>query len=133
MSDQRSASRPPATPTMLHPSPITGSGAGPSCQWTPSSAVVSYRCGVRTSRRSARPSIWAPTGALSYVARGEAGRVSQLTNEAGVRAVKEVELFVPSVDEADANVDLQESMLDAGLSLPGPRRTLDGHGLSGNV
>ena len=24
-------------------------------------------------------------------------------------------------------------MLDAGLSLPGPRRTLDGHGLSGNV
>ena len=48
-------------------------------------------------------------------------------------AVKEIELFVPTVDEADANVELQESMLDAGVNLPRPRRTVDGHGLFGNV
>ena len=40
---------------------------------------------------------------------------------------------MPTVDEADANVELQESMLDAGVNLPRPRRTIDGHGLFGNV
>ena len=40
---------------------------------------------------------------------------------------------MPTVDEADANVGLQESMLDAGVNLPRPRRTVDGHGLFGNV
>ena len=40
---------------------------------------------------------------------------------------------MPAVDEADANVELQESMLDAGVNLPRPRRTVDGHGLYGNV
>jgi Ser/Thr protein kinase RdoA (MazF antagonist) len=50
-----------------------------------------------------------------------------------VWAVKEIELFLPTVDEADANVALQESMLDAGVNLPRPRRTVDGHGLFGNV
>ena len=74
-----------------------------------------------------------PTEPLSYVARGELGRVSRLATTAGVWAVKEIELFVPTVDEADANVELQESMLDAGVNLPRPRRTLDGHGLFGNV
>ena len=75
----------------------------------------------------------APTAGPSYVARGELGRVSQLTTEAGVWAVKEIELFVPTVEEADANVELQEAMLDAGLSLPRPQRTTGGHGLFGNV
>ena len=51
----------------------------------------------------------------------------------GVWAVKEIELFVPTVDVADANVELQESMLDAGVNLPRPRRTVDGHGLFGSV
>jgi len=40
---------------------------------------------------------------------------------------------VPTVDEADANVELQELMIDAGLRLPCPRRTVDGHGVFGNV
>jgi Ser/Thr protein kinase RdoA (MazF antagonist) len=74
-----------------------------------------------------------PTRPLSYVARGELGRVSRLTTAAGVWAVKEIELFVPTIEEADANVALQESMLDAGVELPRPRRTVDGHGLFSNV
>ena len=74
-----------------------------------------------------------PVGPLSYVARGELGRVSRLATTAGVWAVKEIDLFVPTVDEADANVELQESMLAAGINLPRPRRTVDGHGLFGNV
>jgi Ser/Thr protein kinase RdoA (MazF antagonist) len=74
-----------------------------------------------------------PTGSPTYVARGELGRVSRLTTDEGVWAVKEIELFVPTVDEADANVTLQESMLDAGVSLPRPRRTVEGHALFGNV
>jgi hypothetical protein len=73
------------------------------------------------------------TGPLAYVARGEVGRVGRLPTTAGVWAIKEIELFVPTVDDADANVELQESMLDAGVNLPRPRRTLDGHGLFGNV
>jgi len=75
----------------------------------------------------------APAGAPSYVARGELGRVSRLVTADGVWAVKEIELFVPTVDEADANVELQESMLDAGVHLPRPRRTVDSHGLLENV
>jgi Ser/Thr protein kinase RdoA (MazF antagonist) len=75
----------------------------------------------------------APTGPPSYVARGELGRVSRLVTEDGQWAVKEIELFVPTVDEADANVELQESMLDAGVHLPRPRRTVDGHGLFENA
>jgi hypothetical protein len=74
-----------------------------------------------------------PTGPLTYVARGELGRVCRLTTTSGVWAVKEIELFVPTVDEADANVELQESMLNAGVNLPRPRRTADGHALMGNV
>jgi len=74
-----------------------------------------------------------PAGPPSYVARGELGRVSRLATETAVWAVKEIELFVPTVDEADANVELQESMLDAGINLPRPRSTVDGHGLFGNV
>jgi Ser/Thr protein kinase RdoA (MazF antagonist) len=70
-----------------------------------------------------------PTGPLSYVARGELGRVSRLVTIDGVWAVKEIELFVPTGEEADANVELQESMLAAGVHLPRPRRTVDGHGL----
>src|SRR6478736_1824614 len=72
-------------------------------------------------------------GPLSYVARGELGRVSRLATSAGVWAIKEIDLFVPTVDEADANVELQELMIDAGLRLPCPRRTVDGHGVFGNV
>ena len=75
----------------------------------------------------------APTGPPAYVARGELGRVSRLATTDGWWAVKEIELFVPTVDEADANVELQESMLDAAVNLPRPRRTVDGHGLFGNV
>jgi len=74
-----------------------------------------------------------PTGPPSYVARGELRRVSRLATTAGMWAIKEIELFVPAVDEADANIELQESMLDAGVNLPRPRRTVDGHGLLGNV
>jgi len=74
-----------------------------------------------------------PTGPLSYVARGELGRVWRLATTSGVWAVKEIELFVPTVGEADANVELQEWMLNAGVSLPRPRRTVDGHALFGNV
>ncbi len=74
-----------------------------------------------------------PTGPLAYVARGELGRVSRLTTGSGVWAVKEIELFAPTADEADANVELQESMLDAGVNLPRPRRTVDGHALVENV
>ena len=33
-------------------------------------------------------------------------------HDVGVWAVKEIELFVPTIDEADANADLQESMLE---------------------
>jgi Ser/Thr protein kinase RdoA (MazF antagonist) len=75
----------------------------------------------------------APAGPLSYVGRGELGRVSRLVTADGSWAVKEIELFVPTVDEADANVELQESMLAAGVHLPRPRRTVDGHGLVENV
>jgi Ser/Thr protein kinase RdoA (MazF antagonist) len=75
----------------------------------------------------------APTGPPSFVARGELGRVSRLVTAAGVWAVKEIELFVPTMDEADANVELQESMLDGGVNLPRPRRTVDGHGLYRNM
>ena len=74
-----------------------------------------------------------PMAAPSYVARGELGRVSRLTTAAGVWAVKEIELFVPTIEEADANVELQESMLEAGVNLPRPRRTVDGHALFDNV
>lgn len=74
-----------------------------------------------------------PSGPPSYVARGELGRVSRLATTSGDWAVKEIELFVPTVAEADANVALQESMLEAGVNLPRPRRTHDGHGLFGNV
>ena len=74
-----------------------------------------------------------PTGALSYVARGELGRVSRLRTRTGTWAVKELELFLPTPDEADMNVDLQESMLAAGVSLPRPRRTTDGRALFGNI
>ena len=74
-----------------------------------------------------------PTGPLTYVARGELGRVSRLVTTDGSWAVKEIERFVPTVGEADANVELQESMLDAGIHLPRPRRTVDGHGLFENV
>jgi Ser/Thr protein kinase RdoA (MazF antagonist) len=74
-----------------------------------------------------------PTAALSYVARGELGRVSRLATTAGMWAIKEVELFVPTVEEADANVSLQESMLAAGVDLPRPRRTVEGHGIFGNI
>ncbi len=73
------------------------------------------------------------TSPLTPVARGEVGRVSRLATTTGAWAVKEVELFLPTLDEVDANVELQESMLAAGISLPRPRRTLDGHGLFGNV
>ena len=48
-----------------------------------------------------------PVEPLSYVARGELGRVSRLVTADGLWAVKEIELFVPTVDEADANVELQ--------------------------
>jgi hypothetical protein len=75
----------------------------------------------------------APTAPPSYVARGEIGRVSRLATVTGVWAIKEIEQFVPSVEAADANVDLQESMLAAGVHLPRPRRTVDGHGRHGNV
>jgi Ser/Thr protein kinase RdoA (MazF antagonist) len=75
----------------------------------------------------------APTAAPAYVARGELGRVSRLQTHTGVWAVKEVELFVPTVEEADANAALQESMLAAGVDLPRPRRTVDGHGIFENV
>lgn len=75
----------------------------------------------------------APTGPPSYVARGELGRVSRLVTARGVWALKEIELFQPTVEEADANVELQESMLDVGVVLPRPRRTVDGHGVFGNV
>ncbi len=75
----------------------------------------------------------APTGPLSYVARGELGRVSRLPTTVGVWALKEIELFLPTVEEADANVELQERMLDVGVNLPRPCRTVDGHGLFGNV
>jgi Ser/Thr protein kinase RdoA (MazF antagonist) len=75
----------------------------------------------------------APAGRLSYVARGELGRVSRLVTTGGCWAVKEIELFVPAIDDADANVELQESMLAAGVHLPRPRRTVDGHGLFENV
>jgi Ser/Thr protein kinase RdoA (MazF antagonist) len=75
----------------------------------------------------------APEGPASYVARGELGRVSRLATTMGVWAVKEIELFAPTVEEADVNVELQEAMLDAGVNLPRPRRTVDGHGLFGNV
>jgi hypothetical protein len=74
-----------------------------------------------------------PTGPLSYMARGELGRVSRLPTTAGHWAVKEIELFLPTPEEADANLQLQESMLDAGVHLPRPRRTLDGHALFQNV
>lgn len=75
-----------------------------------------------------------PTAPRAYVARGELGRVSRLATTAGVWAIKEIDLFVPTVEEADANVDLQELMLDAGaVKLPRPRRTTEGHGLLGNV
>ena len=75
----------------------------------------------------------APTGPPSYVARGELGRVSRLATATGEWALKEIELFVPTVAEADANVELQETMLAVGVNLPRPRRTVDGHGLYGNV
>jgi Phosphotransferase enzyme family len=74
-----------------------------------------------------------PIGLPSYIARGELGRVSRLVATSGVWAVKEIDLFVPTVAEADANVEFQESMLAAGVTLPRPRRTVDGHGLYGNV
>jgi Ser/Thr protein kinase RdoA (MazF antagonist) len=73
------------------------------------------------------------TAPPAYIARGELGRVSRLATTTGRWAVKEVELFVPSVAEADANVVVQESMLDAGVQLPRPRRTVDGHALHDNV
>ena len=73
------------------------------------------------------------TAPPTYVARGELGRVSRLATTEGTWAVKEIELFVPTDAEADANVDLQESMLDAGVHLPRPRRTVDGHALLGNI
>jgi Ser/Thr protein kinase RdoA (MazF antagonist) len=75
----------------------------------------------------------APTGPMSYAARGELGRVSRVVTTTGEWAVKEIDSFLPSVDEADANVELQESMLASGVNLPRPRRTVDGHGLYGNV
>src|SRR5215210_9135814 len=75
----------------------------------------------------------AATAAPVYVARGELGRVSRLATATGVWAVKEVELFVPTVEEADANVVIQESMLAAGVELPRPRRSVEGHGIFGNV
>ena len=75
----------------------------------------------------------APTGPLSYVARGELGRVSRLRTRTGTWAIKELELFLPTPDEADSNVDLQESMLAAGVALPRPRRTTDGRALFGNI
>jgi hypothetical protein len=75
----------------------------------------------------------APTSPLSYVARGELGRVSRLATTAGVWALKEIDLFLPTLEVADANVDLQESMLDAGVNMPRLRRTVDGHGLFRNV
>jgi Ser/Thr protein kinase RdoA (MazF antagonist) len=74
-----------------------------------------------------------PRGPVASVSWGELGRVSRLVTTTGVWAIKEIELFVPTVDDADANVELQESMLRAGLSLPRPRRTVDGHGLFRNV
>jgi Ser/Thr protein kinase RdoA (MazF antagonist) len=73
------------------------------------------------------------TGPLSYVARGELGRVSRLPTAAGLWAVKEIELFLPTPEEADANLQFQESMLDAGVNLPRPRRTVDGQALFQNV
>ena len=74
-----------------------------------------------------------PPAPLTYVARGELGRVSRLPTRTGTWAVKELELFLPTPAEADMNADLQESMLDAGVSLPRPRRTTDGHALFGNI
>jgi Ser/Thr protein kinase RdoA (MazF antagonist) len=73
------------------------------------------------------------TGPLLYVARGELGRVSRLPTTAGLWAVKEIEFFVPTAAEADENLALQESMLHAGVRLPRPRRTVDGHALFDNV
>jgi Ser/Thr protein kinase RdoA (MazF antagonist) len=75
----------------------------------------------------------APTAPAAYVARGELGRVSRLATTTGVWAVKEIERFVPTTAEADANVALQERMLAAGVRLPRPRRTVDGHALAANV
>ena len=67
------------------------------------------------------------------MARGEPGRVSRLPTTSGTWAIKEIELFLPTDDQADANVELQESMLDAGVHLPRPRRTVDGHALFENI
>jgi Ser/Thr protein kinase RdoA (MazF antagonist) len=75
----------------------------------------------------------APAGPMSFVARGELGRVSRLATTTGRWAIKEIELFVPTVEEADANTDFQETMLAAGVDLPCPRRTVDGHALFDNV
>jgi Ser/Thr protein kinase RdoA (MazF antagonist) len=75
----------------------------------------------------------APMGPMSFVARGELGRVSRLATTTGRWAIKEIELFVPTVDEADANADLQETMLAGGVDLPRPRRTVGGHALFDNV
>jgi hypothetical protein len=74
-----------------------------------------------------------PAGPPLYVARGELGRVSRLTTTTGAWPIKEIELCVPTVDEADTNVELQQLMVDAGVHLPRPRLTVDGHGLFGNV
>jgi hypothetical protein len=74
-----------------------------------------------------------PTGPMAFVARGELGRVSRLATTKGHWAIKEIEHFVPTVDEADANADLQETMLAAGVDLPRPRRTVGGHALFENV
>jgi Ser/Thr protein kinase RdoA (MazF antagonist) len=75
----------------------------------------------------------APTAPPVYVARGELGRVSRLTTTTGRWAVKEIERFVPTAAEADANAALQEHMLACGMRLPRPRRTVDGHALAGSV
>jgi Ser/Thr protein kinase RdoA (MazF antagonist) len=74
-----------------------------------------------------------PKGPPSYVARGELGRVSRLATTTGSWAIKEIQLFLPTIDEADTNVDFQELMLAAGVDLPRPRRTVDGHALFQNV
>ena len=61
-------------------------------------------------------STWVSRG-LGFSSFPAVGRTS------GVWAIKEIELFVPTVEDPDENVELQESMLYYGVHLPRPRRT----------
>jgi hypothetical protein len=105
--------------------PVTPDGRVRDRRLVPTPAICNSD-GRRETGSALRDALDGPAAGISARHSRTSGGLSRcfgLGSDA-IRAVG-VEPFVPPVDEARACVELEASMLDAGVSLPSPRRTVD--------